>query len=94
MEIRHHFDGYEGAFFIEENGERLAEMRYEQAGPSKITIDHTEVSAVLKGKGAGKQLVRAGVEYAREHHLRIVPNCPFAKAEFDKTPEYADVLSD
>lgn len=42
-------------------------MTYEQSGPFRIIINHTEISVVLKGKGAGKQLVRAGVEYAREH---------------------------
>jgi uncharacterized protein len=93
MEIKHHSDGQKGAFFFEENGKRLAEMTYEQSGPSRITIDHTEVSVVLKGKGVGRQLVRAGVEYARENQLKIFPLCPFAKAEFEKTPEYADVLA-
>lgn len=82
-----------GAFIIKENNERLAEMTYSKAGDKLIIIDHTEVSDVLRGKGAGKQLVQAAVEYARSNQLKILPLCPFAKAVFDKTPEFTDVLN-
>lgn len=85
--------GSKGAFVIKENNERLAEMTYSKAGDKFIIIDHTEVSDALRGKGAGKQLVSAAVEFARKQDLKILPLCPFAKAIFDKTPEFKDVLS-
>jgi uncharacterized protein len=85
--------GSKGAFVIKENNERLAEMTYSKAGDKLIIIDHTEVSDALRGKGAGKQLVSAAVEFARTQDLKILPLCPFAKAVFDKTPEFKDVLS-
>lgn len=93
MQIKHKEIGSKGIFYIEEHGEKLAEMTYSKAGETLIIIDHTEVSEKLKGKGAGKQLVQAAVDYAREHTIKILPLCPFAKAVFDKTPEYRDVLS-
>ncbi|HEY9005139.1 GNAT family N-acetyltransferase [Ohtaekwangia sp.] len=92
MQIQHEASGHKGAFYIEENGERLAEMIYTQAGDSRIIINHTEVSEALRGKNAGKQLVAASVEYARQHKLKILPLCPFAKSVFDKVKEYEDVL--
>ena len=58
----------------------------------KMIIDHTEVKDEYEGRGLGKQLVKAGVNYARENHLKILPLCPFAKKIFDLTPAYADVL--
>ncbi len=85
--------GSKGAFVIIENNERLAEMTYSKAGDKLIIIDHTEVSDVLRGKGAGKQLVSAAVEFARKQGVKILPLCPFAKAIFDKTPAYKDVLN-
>lgn len=85
--------GKKGAFFIEENGEWLAEMTYVRAGESKIIIDHTEVDDSLKGNGVGKDLVAEGVKFARENNLKIVATCTFAKAELEKHPEYADVLA-
>jgi uncharacterized protein len=85
--------GSKGAFIIKENNERLAEMTYSKAGEHLIIIDHTEVSDALRGKGAGKQLVTAAVSFAREHNLKILPLCPFAKSVFDRTPEFSDVLN-
>ena len=79
-------------FFIEEEGRQLAEMTYLLSGTSSLIIDHTGVSSALKGRGVGRQLVRAVVDYARQRQLKILPLCPFAKAEFDKNPEFADVL--
>ena len=42
--------------------------------------------------GVGKKLVEASVTWARSEKLSILPLCPFAKATFDKTPEWRDVL--
>lgn len=93
MNIEHIVHGSKGAFLIKENNQRLAEMTYSKAGDHLIIIDHTEVSDALRGKGAGKQLVTAAVNYAREKKIKILPLCPFAKAVFDKTREFSDVLS-
>jgi uncharacterized protein len=91
MEIQHENTELKGAFFIEENGDRLGEMVYSNRGNVMI-IEHTEVSDKLKGKGAGKQLVVAGIEYARKNKLKIKPLCQFAKALIDRVKEYQDVL--
>ena len=93
MQIKHREIGSKGLLYVEVEGEKLAEMTYSKAGDSLIIIDHTEVSEKLKGQGAGKQLVHAAVDYAREHNIKILPLCPFAKAIFDKTPDYSDVLN-
>lgn len=93
MNIEQIEHGSKGAFIIKENNQRLAEMTYSKAGDHLIIIDHTEVSDALRGKGAGKQLVNAAVNYAREKNIKILPLCPFAKAIFDKTPEFHEVLS-
>ncbi|MGZ6539658.1 MAG: GNAT family N-acetyltransferase, partial [Bacteroidia bacterium] len=65
---------------------------YRMSGPGKMIIDHTEVDERLAGKGIGKQLVAKAVAFARENNIKILPLCPFAKALFNKTPEYRDVL--
>lgn len=93
MDIKLQQTGNKGAFFIEENGKLLAEMTFSKAGDNLIIIDHTEVSDALRGTGAGKKMVAQAVEYARSNNLKILPLCPFARAVFDKTPEYNDVRS-
>ncbi len=92
MEINNKNDGKRGAFYIEDDGKEIGLMHYLFSGPEKMIIDHTEVDGAYGGKGLGKQLVKAGVEYAREHHIKILPLCPFAKKVFSTTPEFADVL--
>lgn len=92
MQIEHEESGSKGAFFITLNGKRVAEMTYVKAGEDRMIIDHTEVGDELRGQGAGKKLVQAAVDMAREKKIRILPLCPFAKSVFDRTPEIRDVL--
>lgn len=92
MEILQEDDGKKGSFYIMQDGKKAAEMTYVWAEKEKFIIDHTEVGDVLKGKGAGKELVNAAVVYARMHGFKILPLCPFAKSVFDKVAMYSDVL--
>lgn len=91
MEIKHEFTENKGSFYIELDGARVAEMFYSKAGAQRMIISHTEVSDVLRGKSAGKQMVTASVEYARQNNLKILPLCPFARSVFEKVPAFADV---
>jgi uncharacterized protein len=92
MLIQQTDNGKNGAFYIRENEKLLAEMTYHWKEPHLFVIDHTEVSDQLAGKGVGKQLVSAAVEFARANDHKIIPVCPFAKKVFDKTEAYRDVL--
>ena len=92
MPIQHKKVGNKGLFFIAQDENILAEMTYTMPSADKMIIDHTEVSDELKGQGVGYQLVHTAVEYARTHHLKIIPLCPFANSVFKKKPEFADVL--
>jgi len=92
MQIQNDEHGAKGAFFIEQDGEWIAEMTYKKSG-DRMTIDHTEVDESLQGKGVGKQLVEAGVKFARANNLKIVAQCVFAKKVIDETPEFQDVLA-
>ena len=93
MDIRHEISGHRGAFFIERDGKRLAEMTFSAAGDTRIIIDHTEVGDELRGTGSGARLLDAAVEWARAQGKKIIPLCPFAKSVFDKTPAYKDMLA-
>ncbi|HEY0651780.1 MAG TPA: GNAT family N-acetyltransferase [Chryseosolibacter sp.] len=92
MDIKHDQTDSKGVFFIGEKNKPLAEMTYSKAGAETIIIDHTQVSDELKGKGAGKQLVTAAVDYARQNGIKIIPLCPFARSVFEKVTEFRDVL--
>ncbi len=90
--IQHQTEGHKGSFYIETEGRRLAEMTYTMAGDTTMIIDHTQVSDELRGSGAGLDLVRTGVEYARGWAFKVIPLCPFAKAMIQRHSEFQDVL--
>lgn len=92
MLIQNKLVGTKGMFFVEVDGNILAEMVYTLPFPNKMIIEHTEVSDELRGQNVGYQLVHTGVEYARSHGIKIIPLCPFANSVFKKKPEFADVL--
>ncbi len=92
MNIQQEETNTKGAFFIEENGERVAELTYTKNGDYRIILDHTGVNKSHEGLGLGKKLVYHAVNYARAHNLKILPLCPFARIIFRKNKEeFADV---
>jgi predicted GNAT family acetyltransferase len=91
MEIKQEEHHRTGAFYIDDNGDRLGEMRY-LVRDGVMNIYHTEVSEKLHGKHMGDKLVEAGVKYARENSFKVLPTCTFARSVFNRTPAYDDVL--
>ena len=92
MIVQQRDNEHKGEFFVEQEGERLAEMTYSWAGTDKFIIDHTWVDDSLRGQKVGRQLVDRAVELARQKNVKILPLCPFAKSVFDKDSSIRDVL--
>jgi len=91
MEIQRDEHGQKGAFYIDEDGEWIAELTYVKDN-GIMTIDHTEIDEKLRGERIGEDMVRAAVEYARANGLKIRALCPYAKKVIDRTPEFQDVV--
>jgi predicted GNAT family acetyltransferase len=90
--IQHQEQDAKGAFTIENSGQRLAEMTYSRTNATMVIVDHTEVDPSLSGQGVGRELLDALVLWARATGTKVVPLCPFAKAQFDKDVAIRDVL--
>ena len=90
MEIR---EGHNKFYINDEQGKQIAEIVFVPTGENLAIIEHTDVDESLKGQGIGKQLVAKVVEKRRREKRKIIPLCPFAKHEFDKTREYDDIRS-
>ena len=93
MEIKNETLDKTGRFYIEKNNDTIAELDYQFPDKTTMLIVHTEVDESLSGKGIGKQLVAAAVDYARNNSLRVSATCPFAKKVLDRTKEFADVYN-
>lgn len=91
VRIEREENGRKGRFAIYENDEFAGEMTYLWTGPSKFIIDHTLVEQKFAGQKYGHMMLTKAVEFAREKDVKILPLCPFAKAQFDKNPDIADV---
>ena len=93
MQINHEEANSKGSFFIREADKQLAEMTYHLNEPGTMVIEHTWVAESLRGKKVGNALVDKGVEFAREHHYKILPLCTFAHKVLTRDKDqYADLL--
>ena len=92
MQIQHKEAGNHGMFFIEKDGDIVAEIVYAKGSDNIIIIEHTEVDDSLQGMNIGYELVHKTVDYARMYGLKISPVCPFACSVFEKKADFKDVL--
>ncbi len=69
-----------------------AEMAFSRASPHLIIIDHTAVPDALRGQGVGQALALHAVEDARAGGWKIIPLCPFMRAQSLRHEEWADVV--
>jgi len=92
LQIQLEQDEKNGRAFIQNEQGTQAEMTFSKAGKQLLIIDHTEVGESLRGQGVGRKLLNKIVAYVREHEIKIMPLCPYAKSVFDKDPSISDVL--
>ena len=90
--IEHSENASRGAFHIQRNGQRIAEMTYHRTHPSLVVVDHTYVDPSLRGHGVARQLQDAMVAWARETDTKVIPVCSYVKVQFDRDPSLRDVL--
>lgn len=86
--------GAKGRYIAHVEGfEDVGEMTFSTLSPKLIIVDHTGVPDSLRGQGVGQALAAHVVEEARAKGFRIVPLCPFLRAQYERHhPEWADVM--
>ena len=86
-------DGSKGSYEARVEGhDGVGELTYSRLSATKIIADHTAVDDSLRGLGVGKALVERLVADARAEDFRIVPLCPFVKGQYQRHPEWSDVM--
>ena len=55
--------------------------------------EHTLVPPEIGGRGIAGKLVAALISDARDAGFKVVPECSYVAAAFDKHPEWADLLA-
>jgi uncharacterized protein len=92
MDIREE-KGQSGGRYVATVEGHEGEMTYSRASAHLIIIDHTGIPDALRGKGVGQALAVHAVEEARAGGWKIIPLCPFFKAQLARHPEWNDVIS-
>lgn len=91
MAITHHAADQE---FTTTRDGFTAELAYARPADGVIDFTHTFVDEGLRGQGVAEELARAGLDFARQEHLKVETSCKFM-AGFVKRhhAEYADILA-
>lgn len=55
-------------------------------------LTHTEVPPALQGRGLAAQVVRAALDHARAHRLKVRPACSYVHSYMRRHPEMRDLL--
>jgi predicted GNAT family acetyltransferase len=69
----------------------IGRLTWKARGSARIA-DHTLVPSEIGGRGVAAQLVGALIADARELGFKIVPQCSYVAAAFQRHPEWADLL--
>jgi predicted GNAT family acetyltransferase len=70
-----------------------AELTFTNRGPNLVSADHAEAPDALRGTGAALALVVHMVEDARRSGFKVIPVCPYVRAQLKKHPEWRDVMA-
>lgn len=83
--------GLRSRFEFEDNGE-IAYLEFEIDNGGWITLWHTEVPPLLRGRGVAGELAKAALEYARDNKLKVDVICPVVEDYIHKHPEYRTLV--
>lgn len=69
----------------------LSKLDYIRDGKNFV-ITHVGVHPELRGQGLAGKITQAGLEYARENSLRVIPMCSYAASFIRRNPQYAGLM--
>ncbi|CAK7257571.1 MULTISPECIES: GNAT family N-acetyltransferase [unclassified Shinella] len=92
MDITSEETGSKGRYSATVDGHE-AEVTYSRASPKLVIVDHTGVPDALRGRGVGQALAAHAVEEARKGGWKIMPLCPFFRAQAMRHKEWHDVVN-
>jgi len=70
----------------------MGELTYSRLSATRVIADHTGVDDSLRGTGVGMALVERLIADARAEGFTIFPLCPYVRAQYQRHPEWSDVV--
>lgn len=91
LTITRHDHGDHGEYCAHPAGSpHFGRMTWVRRGEARL-VDHTLVPPEIGGRGIAARLVEAIVADARAQGFRIIPQCSYVAAAFDRHPDWADL---
>ena len=69
---------------------QLSKLDYIQEGKNFV-ITHVGVYPEHRGQGLAAKIVEAGLQYAKNNSLRVIPMCSYAAAFIRRNPQYMEL---
>ena len=89
--ITRHEHGASGEYHAHLAGsDEIGRLTWVTRGGSRVA-EHTLVPPAIERQGIAARLVEALIADAREQGFKVVPQCSYVAAAFDKHPEWADL---
>ena len=73
-------------------GDKKAYLDYHLSGNTIIYI-HAYTPPEYRGKGIAAQVAKYALDYARDHNLKIIPQCPYIRDYIAAHKEYQNLLA-
>ncbi|HLO30780.1 MAG TPA: GNAT family N-acetyltransferase [Anaerolineales bacterium] len=89
LEVTHNQAGHTFEVWIDGY---LCKLDYIQDG-NNFVITHVGVYPAYRGQGVAGKIVEAGLEYARQNSLRVIPMCSYAASYIRRNPQYLELTS-
>ncbi|ODT65892.1 MAG: GNAT family N-acetyltransferase [Pelagibacterium sp. SCN 63-23] len=87
-------DGRHGRYVARLDGvEGEGEITFTHSRLGVISANHTGVPPTMGGRGVARALLDFMLADARASGFRIVPLCPFVRAQYARHPEWADLFT-
>lgn len=94
IDIRREENGRKGRYVATVAGrEGEAYIAFTHREEGVISADHTIAPDSLKGTGAALALVEHMVADARARRFKVLPLCPYVRAQYRKHPEWQDAFT-
>ncbi|MGQ3051982.1 MAG: GNAT family N-acetyltransferase [Roseateles sp.] len=61
--------------------------------PGRVVFTHTGVPSACRGQGLAAQLVEAGLRWARDDGLKVVPACSYVHVYIQRHPEWQHLVA-
>lgn len=89
--ITRHEEGSQGEYRAHvEGSEHIGRLTWVERGGMRVA-EHTLVPTEIGGRGVAGRLVQALIADAQAQGFKVVPECSYVAAAFEKHPEWADL---